>query len=43
MLLIIIFKLKFNKKNTTKGTTLSIMWLLSIKYQWIIENMVIEF
>lgn len=43
MLLIISFKLTFNRKNTSKGTTLSIMWLLPIKYQWIIETTVIEF
>lgn len=43
MLLIITFKLTFNRKNTSKSSTLSIMCLLPIKYQWIIENMVIEF
>ena len=43
MLLIITFKLTFNRKNTYKGTALSVMWLLPIKHQCIIENTVIEF
>lgn len=43
MLLIISVKLTFHRKNTSKGATLSIMWLLPIKYQYIIEKIVIEF
>ena len=42
MLLLMSFKLTFGRKNTSKGNALSIMWLLPIKYQWILENMVIE-